>query len=339
MYVNHLSLICQSFVSSAAQTDFIISVVADQASGIRTGQSNINLRVENLPDSIAFKSDILWELRHSLRQLGFIEVVTPVARRADLGTGRRAPADLGDPRFLRTMIGPALRYYLQVHSRIFEVGPCFRLDAPDATHAREFTMLDLYSAGDDFEFLFDLASTLVGNILGTGFERLSVADRVREIFEIDLRSEPPENLAERMTSYLGCPAGSSLANILETFVRRELEPLSAGRGVFLWEFPAGGCEPCAKRTPGSAGILNRFELIYDGIEIIHGYEDESDALEFAHRATEVELYDEEQQIVQQAIAAGRLPAQSVGLAIGIERLCMAATSAKSITTFQQHGPF
>lgn len=292
-----------------------------------------------MPDPLTFKSDVLWTLRQSLQLNEFKEVVTPVARRADLGPGRRATVHLGDPRFLRSMIGPALRYNLQFLPRIFEIGPCFRLDTPDATHSREFTMLDLYVADEDFEFLFGFAEMLVRDFLGTGFERVSVAGHIRDVFGIDLRIEPPGDLREKMAKHMGAPTETPFQDVLETFIGRELETQSVGRGIFLWEFPVGGNEPCARLEPGTTAVLNRFELIVDGIEVVHGYEDETDSEAFVRRATEVGLYDDEQRIIQEEIRQMRVPAGSVGLGIGIERLCMAATGVKDITAFRQSGNF
>ena len=292
-----------------------------------------------MTDPIAFKSDVLVALREALLLQRFTEVLTPVARQADLGSGRRAPVELGERRYLRSMIGPALRYHLQFRPRVFEIGPCFRLDTPDATHSREFAMLDLYAAGENFEFLFILAEKLVEGFLGTGFERVSVAGRIHDLFGINLREEPLGDLPERMAKYVGAPEEAPLQESLETFVSRELEPCSVGNGIFLWEFPVGGNEPCAKQTPGTIGILNRFELIVDGLEVMHGYEDEPDNEAFVRCATKVGLYDQEQALLQDEIAQGRVPAESVGLGMGIERLCMAATGIKDIAVFQQFGPY
>jgi lysyl-tRNA synthetase class 2 len=124
-------------------------------------------------------------------------------------------------------------------------------------------------------------------------------------------------------------------DVLGQYVERELETQSTGTAVFLTDYPLGGDEPCARLTPGTTATINRFELIVDGIEVVHGYEDEVDGAAFAQRAREVDLYDEEQRLVWEAIGEGRVPAASVGLGIGIERLCMAASGIKEIDRFLQ----
>jgi lysyl-tRNA synthetase class 2 len=111
---------------------------------------------------VVMKSDLLFSLRNTLRSETFVEVATPTLRRADLGPGRRLPVDHDGGRFLRAMIGPALRVNMEHHQRVFEIGPCFRPDKADELHAPEFQMLDLYAADEDFEFLMALAEKLIG---------------------------------------------------------------------------------------------------------------------------------------------------------------------------------
>lgn len=290
-------------------------------------------------DPIGLKSDVLASLRETLRKESFVEVITPVIRRSYLGPGRRIPVDLNGGRFLRAMIGPALRVSLEHHPRVFEIGPCFRPDKPDDFHANEFTMLDLYAAHESFEYLLELAGRLVAPHLLHTPVRVSVADHIRNLFGIDLRHEPVGDLPQLLAAYVCADSTTSFKEILGRFVEQELEIRSNGGAVFLTEFPLGGEEPCARLTPGTTAVLNRFELIVDGIEVIHGYEDEIDVAAFTERARAVSLYDDEQRLAQEAIQAGRVPSASVGLGIGIERLCAATAGIRDIRPFLQSSQF
>ncbi|MGK4906494.1 amino acid--tRNA ligase-related protein [Streptomyces albus] len=290
-------------------------------------------------DPIAMKSDVLYALRDTLRTEAFVEVVTPVARRAGLGPGRRAAADVDGGRFLRTMIGPALRVNLEHHPRIFEIGPCFRPEKPDELHACEFTMLDLYAACEHFSYLFSLAERLVTPHIPHAPVRISVAEHIYDQFGTDLRREGLGDLPARMADQLRLSPAMPFKDVLGHYVERELEPRSAGTAVFLTDYPLGGDEPCARLTPGTLAQLNRFELLVDGIEVVHGYEDETDGVAFVERARAAGLYDEEQRLAWEAIEDGRVPAASVGLGIGIERLCMAASGIKDISRFLQSPQF
>lgn len=288
---------------------------------------------------VVMKSDVLFSLRDTLRSEAFVEVVTPTLRRVDLGTGRRLPVNLDGGRFLRAMIGPALRVNMEYHQRVFEIGPCFRPEKPDELHAPEFHMLDLYAADENFEFLLALAEKLIGPHIHYTFQRVSVASHIRDRFGIDLRREPLGDLPAQMAAHLSMAADAPFKTVLGQFVERELETKSTNAALFLTEYPIGGDEPCARLAPGTAAVLNRFELLVDGIEVVHGYEDEPDRTAFVERARAVDLYDDEQALAWKAIDAGRVPASSVGLGIGIERLCMVASGIKDITVFQQSPQF
>ncbi|MFE7331545.1 amino acid--tRNA ligase-related protein [Streptomyces sp. NPDC057565] len=288
---------------------------------------------------VVMKSDLLFSLRDTLRAETFVEVATPTMRRADLGPGRRLPVDHDGGRFLRAMIGPALRVNLEHHRRVFEIGPCFRPEKPDELHAPEFQMLDLYAANENFEFLIALGEKLIGPHIRYTPQRVSVAGHIRDQFGIDLRREPLGDLPAQMAAHLNMGGDVPFKTVLGQFVERELEAQSTGAALFLTEYPVGGDEPCARLAPGTAAVLNRFELLVDGIEVVHGYEDEPDRTAFVERARAVDLYDDEQALAWKAIDAGRVPARSVGLGIGIERLCMAASGIKDITVFQQSPQF
>ncbi|MFF5027785.1 amino acid--tRNA ligase-related protein [Streptomyces collinus] len=288
---------------------------------------------------VVMKSDLLFSLRDTLRAEAFVEVTTPTMRRADLGPGRRLPVDHDAGRFLRAMIGPALRVNLEHHRRIFEIGACFRPEKLDELHAPEFQMLDLYAAGEDFDFLLALAERLIGPHIPYAPQRVSVASYVRDQFGIDLHREPLGDLPAQMAAHLGMSADVPFKTVLGQYVEREVESQSAGAALFLTEYPVGGDEPCARLAPGTTAVLNRFEVLVDGIEVVHGYEDEPDGAAFVERARAVELYDDEQALAREAIDAGRVPAGSVGLGIGIERLCMAASGVKDISVFQPSPQF
>ncbi|MFP8903122.1 amino acid--tRNA ligase-related protein [Streptomyces atacamensis] len=297
--------------------------------------------MSTLSGPIHTKAHVLSGLRTLLHDTGFTEVVTPVARRADLGPGRRAPVGLREGRYLRAMIGPALRVNVSTDlPRVYEIGPCFRPEPPDALHAAEFTMLDLYAAHLGFEDLVDLAWRLVGPHLPSYTpERLSIADHVHTEFGIDLRTEPIGDLHPRMAARIGSDAGEPFRDVLGRYISRELEASTVGRAVFLTDYPSGGDEPCARLAPGTTAFLERFELIVDGIELVHGYTDETDLKAFTERAKAVGLYDDEQRLAQEAVESGAVPADTAGLGIGIERLCAASAGLRDITPFLQSPQF
>ncbi|WP_218027367.1 amino acid--tRNA ligase-related protein [Nocardia vaccinii] len=291
-------------------------------------------------EAIEVKSELLYKIRALLRENGFSEVITPTYRQADDLTGNRARAAVGGrDGWLRSMIGPALRYQLAHAPQVFEIGACFRNDTADATHIPEFSMLDLYAADSSYDFLLDLAEQLVALAHPGTPRRISVADHLAATLGVDLTLETLDRHTAALADHLDLPGGTPLYELFEAYIATELEPRTAGTATFLVDMPLGGNEPCAKLREGTAAILNRFEVFIDGVEVVHGYEDETDSEAFIARASAIGLYNHEQSLVQHAIRASAVPTRSVGLGIGIERLCMAATGTHDISVFRQSSVF
>jgi lysyl-tRNA synthetase, class II len=294
--------------------------------------------VTEIAAGIAFKSKVLRLTRELLNSEGFVELVTPTVRRVDDDFRPRPTVQLTGEKFLREAIGPALRHNLQFHPRVYEIGPCFRNDEPNETHAAEFTMLDLYAAHESFDFLQVLAEELIQQVYSGPMERVSVADAIRESFGVDARTSSEAEVRDALLGGLRLPKFWSMYPAVEVFVYNEMVPRSAGRALMLHDLPLG-TEACARLQPDTTAVLNRFEILIDGVEVVHGYEDEPDSEEFVRRATEVCFYNDEQAHIQQEILAGRVPSQSVGLGIGIDRLCMVAGGSTDIGDFQNSRMF
>lgn len=118
-----------------------------------------------------------------------------------------------------------------------------------------------------------------------------------------------------------------------------MEADTLAKAVFLTDYPVGGDEPCARLAPGTEAVLERFELIADGIELVHGYTDENDQHAFLQRAEAAGLLDDEQRLAWAAIDAGLVPTDTAGLGIGIERLCAVDAGIRDIRPFLQSPQF
>lgn len=285
-----------------------------------------------LKELILYKSNILRGLRNFLYDRSFVEVTTPVARNSDCRFRPRPVVNLYGKRYLRESVGPALRRNLQFLPKIYEIGPCFRHDKPDRTHAPEFYMLDLYAAGESMEYLLDLAEGMIRLFFSGEVSRVSIATAVREAFGVDLVTESEMVLREKLIEVYGLPDFTTLYDAVETYVERELEPKSEGRCLILHDYPLR-TEVCAKRKEGTTSVINRFELYIDRVEVIHGYEDEDDRPGFVERATEINFYNAEQKLIQDEIERGTVPSRSVGLGVGVERLCMSCSRQYDMRNF------
>ena len=277
---------------------------------------------------------MLGHLRSCLRDRDFLELVTPVARKTQVPIANRPKVDLAGGRFLRTMIGPALRSTLKHHSRVFEIGPCFRDDPADMTHSPEFTMLDLYAADESFDFLLNLALVLVAPAVRGEVVSISVAEVIKQRVGIDLSTQTVESAICELASAADCDPHEAPERIVDSFIEKIVEPKTNGCAAVVHDYPLGGSEPCARSKPGAMGVARRFEIFIEGIEVAHGYEDEIDLKAFAERAQAVNLFDEDQERIVNEINNGDVPLASVGMGIGVERLCMAVDGMKDIWKYR-----
>ena len=156
---------------------------------------------------------------------------------------------------------------------------------------------------------------------------------ISDAFGVDGVNSSSEEVREALVRGLRLPKFWTIYPAVEAFVDKEMVPRSSGRALVLHDLPLG-TEVCARLRPGTKAVLNRFEILIDGVEVVHGYEDEPDSEAFIERASEVCFYNDEQAHIQEEIAAGRVPRESVGLGVGIDRLCMVTSDIKQIAEFQ-----
>ena len=139
-------------------------------------------------------------------------------------------------------------------------------------------------------------------------------------------------LADKLRHLYGIKAGFDY-EIINKYIYENIEPLSAGRCMMFYDYPASTiCS--ARRRRDCRGIIRRFELFIDGLEIMHAYEDEDDMESFKERCADYGLFNYEERLIYAAIVANRLPARTAGLGIGIERLCMGISKIRDIRSYR-----
>ncbi len=270
-------------------------------------------------DPILYKAAVVRRLRDALHHEGFVEIPTPVLRR-HAGDRSRPRIPAGHGRYLRECAGPALRPNLTRAERIFEIGPCFRPDQCDATHLAEFTMLDLYARGDSMEYVSALVRQLLSLFYTGRVEHLSIASIIKAEFGVDLATEPEAPLTEMLRARYGLPSDASSYDCVDKFIKTDVEHSSKGYCLFLEDFPLSH-EVRAKRRAGTVAIAERFEVLIDGVEVIHAYQDEPDIEAFMARARAQHHLGREDELICEQVKRGVVPRDSAGFAIGIERLC------------------
>ena len=243
--------------------------------------------------------------------------------------------------YLRTSPEFALKKLLVAGlPRIFELSHAFRNAERSSTHHPEFTMLEWYRAGADYEALCrDCESLLRAAADAAGVAFLGFRGVACD----------PRAPAERLTvaDALARHAGVELAELRrggresfeDRFFRCFLESVEpkrgAGRATLLVDWPIE-LAALARAKPGEPALAERVELFVCGLELANGWSELTDPAEQRRRferdqAEKARLYGERYPIDEDFMAALEhgLP-ESAGMALGFDRLVMCATGAERI---------
>jgi lysyl-tRNA synthetase class 2 len=240
--------------------------------------------------------------------------------------------------------------------RVFEINRNFRNEGISTRHNPEFTMLEMYCAYEECEYMIALTERLVRDAaqaacgklaidyqgksidFGKPFARLPIPEAIRKwggaaCATADLRDRA--FLAAQLDAHrIACNAeqgwGSLQLVLFETVAEKHLiEP------TFVLDFPAE-VSPLARRRDADPELTDRFELFIDTKEIANGFSElndpEDQAERFRDQARKKEAGDQEAMYYDadyiRAMEYGLPP--TAGAGIGIDRLVMLLTDSPSI---------
>lgn len=257
---------------------------------------------------ITKRSEMVHGLRDSLRLAGSVEINTPVLQPLYGG----ASADpfvtthnaLGKDLFLR--ISPELylkRLVIGGVPFVHEFATCFRNEGIDRTHNPEFTLLEFYKAGENYEWGMMMTEFLVKEAIGMDhlgrFPIISITEKVWDIVDEGFGDLTPQG-------------------IMDVF-EESVEPYLVeryGRGVFVTGYPAA-LSPLALAHSHDKRFAERFELYIDGMEVANGYSEQNDWK--AQQAAMQAMGNLDEDYIED-LKIG-LP-RTCGVGIGVDRLAM-----------------
>ena len=305
------------------------------------------------------RSKIITEIRTFLNSADYLEVETPLLQ--SLAGGALAEPfkthhnalDIG----LNLRIAPEL--YLKElvvggFPRVYELGRNFRNEGIDMTHNPEFTMLEFYAAyetaASQMVFVEKMMKALVKSFLrGTkikfGEATIDVSKKFTVTSFLDLFKryasiESPGTMSrddwELSAERFGVRVEphDSIEKIMDNVYKKTCRPKII-QPTFIVDYPAG-FSPFAKKQETNPGLIDRFQLVIAGIEMVNAFSELNDPLEQNARYEEqdkkkkggegdVSPSDED---YLEAIEYGLPPAGGVG--IGIDRLVMILSDTRNI---------
>ena len=295
------------------------------------------------------RSKIISETRNYFDSSGFIEVETPMMHPIPGGAAAKPFVThhnaLGMDLYLR--IAPELylkRLVVGGFEKVYEINRNFRNEGLSTKHNPEFTMLEFYTAYEDYEFQMDFVEALIKHLSNLEqskrsfkkFKRVSFDEALakntslnkKDLDDIDSLRKFAQSL--KIENFKNLSIGKLKAEIFESEVEDKLsEP------TFIYKYPLE-ISPLSRKSEGDEGYVDRFELFIDGKEIANGFSelnDPEDQLErFKMQMEDKEKGDEEAMEMDldyiEALEYGLAPCAGVG--IGLDRLVMLLTGIDSI---------
>lgn len=307
-------------------------------------------------ETLRKRAELLWKLRAFFHERGFAEVETPLLS-ADTVVDRHIdpvlvllPDDAREPEIGRTLF---LQTSPEFHMKrllaagsgpMVQVTRSFRVGERGPRHNPEFTIVEWYRPGDDYDDGMALLSDLAEALLGRG-----PATRItyREAFQKHAGCDPfAEDVAiiRAAAAAKGVVAPKSLAaddrdGWLDLLLVECVESqLGREAPAILCDYPPSQAALAKVRqhVDGSPAVAERFELYVDGVELANGYHELLDPAVLKARIAENNSlrHDDGKYLLPEtsrllaAMEAG-LPSCS-GCALGFDRLAMVALGVKTI---------
>ena len=304
------------------------------------------------------RSNIITAMRKYLDSKGFVEVETPVLQPIYGGAAARPFVTHHNALDMKLYLRIADELYLKRllvggFEGVYEISKDFRNEGIDRTHNPEFTMMEVYVAYQDYNYMMELVEDMISTIAR---EVISTTKISFEGQEINLEPPWPRmpifealekytgfNLYGKNKDYLQGIANQlnveteqfwDVGKIIDEIFSEKVEP-NLIQPVFITDYPVE-LSPLAKKHRADPNLVERFEPYIAGREVGNAFSELNDPIDQRQRfEKQKELRDagdEEAHVLDEdflrALEYGMPP--TAGLGIGVDRLVMLLTDSSSI---------
>jgi lysyl-tRNA synthetase class 2 len=304
------------------------------------------------------RTKIINQMRELFNERGYIEVETPILQPIPGGAAARPFIThhnaLNMPLYLRVANELYLkRLIVGGFEGVYEFSKDFRNEGMDRTHNPEFTVMEIYVAYKDYNWMMDFTEEMIERValalhgrtsIPVGdkeidfkrpFKRITMYDAIKEHTGFDI-SGMDENGLREVCQAIGVECDNTMGKgkmIDEIFGEKceghYIQP------TFITDYPVE-MSPLCKKHRNNPELTERFELMVNGKELCNAYSELNDPIDQLDRFQEqlrlsqkgdIEAMFIDMDFVR-ALEYGMPPTSGMG--IGIDRLTMLMTNSVSI---------
>lgn len=304
------------------------------------------------------RTKIINTMRNFFNEKNYVEVETPILQAIPGGASARPFIThhnaLNIPLYLRIANELYLkRLIVGGFEGVYEFAKDFRNEGMDRTHNPEFTVMEIYVAYKDYNWMIDFTEEMIERValalhgktqvqvgdkvidFKRPFKRITMFDAIKEHTGIDISTMNEDELRATCDK-LGVHQEPSMGKgkLIDEIFGETCEA-SYIQPTFIIDYPVE-MSPLCKKHRNNPNLTERFELMVNGKELCNAYSELNDPIDQYERFKEqLELSakgDDEAMFIDhdfvRALEYGMPPTSGMG--IGIDRLCMFMTNSPSI---------
>ena len=304
------------------------------------------------------RTRIINNMREFFNEKGYLEVETPILQPIPGGAAARPFIThhnaLNIPLYLRVANELYLkRLIVGGFEGVYEFSKDFRNEGMDRTHNPEFTIMEIYVAYKDYNWMMEMTEEMIERIAralhGTTevtvgdkiidfkrpFKRITMTDSIKEFTGIDILGMDETALRDACKG-IGVEVDETMGKgkIIDEIFGEKCEGHYI-QPTFILDYPVE-MSPLCKKHRDNPDLTERFELMVNGKELCNAYSELNDPIDqlgrFQDQLKLSEKGDNEAMFIDmdfvRSLEYGMPPTSGMG--IGIDRLAMLMTNSSSI---------
>jgi lysyl-tRNA synthetase class 2 len=326
---------------------------------MRYRQRYVDLIVNpHVRDVFRKRTRIIQSMRELFNSRGYLEVETPILQPIPGGASARPfithHNSLDIPLYLRIANELYLkRLIVGGFEGVYEFAKDFRNEGMDRTHNPEFTVMEIYIAFKDYNWMMTFTEEIISKVamdiqgkteivfedkvinLNPPFKRISMLDSIKENTGLVIASMNEEEL-RNVCKKLGIANDQTMGKgkLVDAIFSEKCEHTLI-QPTFIIDYPTE-TSPLTKMHRSKPGLTERFELFINCKEIANAYSELNDPVDQMERFQDQlrlsEKGDDEAMFIDsdfvRALEYGMPPTSGMGM--GIDRLTMLITNQPSI---------